>query len=328
LAVVFHHAALGTESFVASIPVPIREVMERGYLGVDFFFVLSGFIIYHTNRDGKLTGGAASRFAERRVMRIFVPYLPITMAVIAAYLMLPSLSAAPREWSWLASLFLLPVTDPPALSVAWTLQHELIFYLVFAALFFSGRLMSGCAVWAALILAVNAAGGPARPFQFLFGLINLEFIFGIFAARAAVAATPRSAVLATCSVVALLAFVMLGAPRDLSAVFGLAIALALVPLARLEIARKLRAGRWLLFFGGASYALYLIHNPLISVTSRIAARVPALDNWIGSILLGIVVSSAAAAFYHVAFERPALAFCRRLADRRRAPDQTGSIRQV
>ncbi len=45
LAVVFFHAAISTDTFTNGMPQSIRWIAGFGYLGVDFFFVLSGFII-------------------------------------------------------------------------------------------------------------------------------------------------------------------------------------------------------------------------------------------------------------------------------------------
>jgi hypothetical protein len=45
LAVVLHHASVSTGAFVADVPAWAMSVFGLGYLGVDFFFVLSGFII-------------------------------------------------------------------------------------------------------------------------------------------------------------------------------------------------------------------------------------------------------------------------------------------
>lgn len=48
MAVVLHHASVSVTAFVDQVPSRFEAIAEYGYLGVDFFFVLSGFIIHFT----------------------------------------------------------------------------------------------------------------------------------------------------------------------------------------------------------------------------------------------------------------------------------------
>ena len=54
----------------------IKEILPNGYLGVDIFFVVSGFVITSSlyQRPGKNFKDLISRFYERRIKRI-VPAL-------------------------------------------------------------------------------------------------------------------------------------------------------------------------------------------------------------------------------------------------------------
>jgi peptidoglycan/LPS O-acetylase OafA/YrhL len=76
LAVLLHHASSSTAAFTAGMPGWLKSICERGYLGVDFLFLLSGFIIAHTRHPHHSLGG----YARRRLTRVFIPYWPIGVA--------------------------------------------------------------------------------------------------------------------------------------------------------------------------------------------------------------------------------------------------------
>ena len=50
-AVVLHHASASANAFSGQGPQVLTSIFDLGYLGVDFFFVLSGFIIYYSSYD-------------------------------------------------------------------------------------------------------------------------------------------------------------------------------------------------------------------------------------------------------------------------------------
>src|SRR6266852_1943265 len=94
--VMMSHAALATEAFVAPLPDWLKTIVDRGMFGVDFFFVLSGFIILNAHFDDIAGLGALKSYVVKRLSRIYMPYLPICLLVIAGYLLLPGLSGSQR----------------------------------------------------------------------------------------------------------------------------------------------------------------------------------------------------------------------------------------
>lgn len=114
LGVVFHHTAMGTNYFVGKIPVWLNSIFEHGFLGVDFFFVLSGFIIMSSHFDDEKSVAALKTYGIKRFVRIFPPYWPVSIALMLSYFLLPSLSqGASGDYSLLSSLLLLPDNPPP-----------------------------------------------------------------------------------------------------------------------------------------------------------------------------------------------------------------------
>ena len=289
LAVVAHHAAIAASAFAG--PFAGYAVLELGYLGVDFFFVLSGFIIFHATA-GKAK--SASEFAAGRFRRVYLPYLPVGIGMAVLYTLLPQLSAGSHNWSWLATLTLAPVTSATALSVAWTLKHEILFYALFGLGYFTGRLWWMLGLWLALIAAGIFAGWPD---SIVLAPINLEFFMGIAGAILARRGWGPGWLLIFSPLVFGIWFV-LGADRALSPIAGLAFGLAMLPVIRLEKLGTFTVPTRLTFLGAASYAIYLIHNPVISAAMRLYSANP-----YGSLLFGTVAGTWAGIAYYWIVER-------------------------
>lgn len=117
LGVVFHHSAISVDALVSKIPAWLISIFERGFLGVDFFFVLSGFIIMSSHYDDEKSVAALKTYGIKRFVRIFPPYWPVSIALILAYFVFPGMSQGARgDFSWLSSLLLLPDTPPRVIS--------------------------------------------------------------------------------------------------------------------------------------------------------------------------------------------------------------------
>jgi len=319
LAVVMTHANVALEAFGQRLPVFLAVPSSRGYLGVDFFFVLSGFIIAYAHGRDPPGHVAAASYLAKRALRIYVPYLPVAAALIALYLLLPAMSQANRNWGWATSLFLIPSDQPPALSVAWTLVHEVAFYAVFLVFFFTRWFGGIAAAWAGAIVMMRVAGydpGERNTWAAAFlAPINLEFIAGMGAAWLAARLDGRWGVPA--AAVGAAAAVIVVAVDAHRVFFGLSMAPLVLGLVLIEGQGRLRAPGWLVFLGAASYAIYLVHNPLISLVVRLTQRFGA---WEVGLLACVVTAVTLGCTYHVFVEKPALRAARRLiAGREAAP---------
>ncbi len=103
-----------------------------GHIGVDIFFIISGFVMLYTFKP-KMD---AQHFLVKRAIRILPIYWATLSLVIVAYFIQPNLVNGGRESSILGSLFLIP-TDALFLNQnAWTLTYEFIFYIIFSSVFF------------------------------------------------------------------------------------------------------------------------------------------------------------------------------------------------
>ena len=294
-AVVIHHAGLAASSFGQSFFG--QSILERGYLGVDFFFVLSGFIIFESTADGQKS---LADYVRARFQRVYLPYWPIGLGIALLYSLFPTISTVTRDWSWLPTLFLLPVASSPALSVAWTLQHEILFYTIFGLGFFGRSLTIGLGLWG-LAIIVAWIGNPNNVLAL--APINLEFLMGV-----GIAVMRRkgwgSAGWLMLAPIPFVIWLVLNADRNLSFLVGASFALAMLPIIKLEQDGNIRVYSWLSFWGAASYSLYLVHGLAISIFVRLLPT----TNVVVILFVAIGASLLAGGTYHLLVERPILRF--------------------
>ena len=129
-----------------SIHIPVRgagQYWSLGAVGVDIFFVISGFVMAMSVGtslvDVQSRKRAAFIFMKRRLLRIVPLYWFYTLLKVALILALPGLATRSSVDSahLAASLFFTPAMSPwgliePTLPVGWTLNFEMLFYAVFA----------------------------------------------------------------------------------------------------------------------------------------------------------------------------------------------------
>jgi peptidoglycan/LPS O-acetylase OafA/YrhL len=336
--VVLYHIALtlreGLWPGVAGFPTGL---WDRGWVGVDLFFVISGFIMVWTTREIAPGLGEMVKFLWRRALRVY-PLWWICAAVMAVYFLIaygmpaaPDRVAGPQDaWSFaLKSLALWPQSAPPLLGVGWTLIHEMWFYIVFAGLILLPRraLLPALLVWAVATVCLYVIMQPKEAtspvLAVMFNPLTLEFIAGALAAWFLPRIPKPSAF--TARVICLAAALCVGLGMFLDArVPGLhqhasRTIIYVVPLTAIVWASSAwqpRVPRVLRALGDMSYSLYLTHFLVLIVASRII-RMIAPDP--GPVVLtqaalgvGLIVISLGVAWAtYQGFERPVTRWLRR-----------------
>ncbi|NOG72935.1 acyltransferase [Roseicella sp. DB1501] len=129
---------------VAALAVVLHHAADRaglsfgvGAAGVDIFFVISGFIMWMVGTDRP---ASPLRFAWARLARVAPLYWLVTIGIAALALLLPAAmpNLHPTPQTLLLSLFFIPHRNAegaifPLLVPGWTLNFEMVFYLLFAA---------------------------------------------------------------------------------------------------------------------------------------------------------------------------------------------------
>jgi exopolysaccharide production protein ExoZ len=280
----------------------------EGWCGVDFFFVLSGFIIFYAN--GKDIGHPErlSLYAYKRFVRIFPIYWIYTLGILlVGFALLPVLHKQLIVWIKISPLTILKClslypTDAahnvmPFIPVAWTLSYELLFYIVFGGLIFFPKRIAGVifSIWMlSSVTSLILNYGPADPLlTVLTSPKNVEFFFGAAIAYLVVRKPQRWRGFywpaLTAAVVALtlawsnahMHYRYLASYNPLS--FGIPFAAIVFCVVGLELSnsRDLRAWqRPFLYAGDASYSIYLVHFPLVVLFKVLLPRLGLANSYL------------------------------------------------
>jgi exopolysaccharide production protein ExoZ len=301
--------------------LPLAGIFNFGHAGVDFFFVLSGFIILFVHRDDLGVRARLGRYAWRRAARIYPLYWIASAATLIAVALEGKLSTL--SFAFLGKSFLLwPQPVEPLLGVAWTLEFEILFYAVVGIAIVNLR--CGIAVmlaWGIGIVAAAIWGTPSFPFGFILADYNLDFFLGMGAATLLrQRSIPRPSTVLFAGIVLFLACgaadnleLLSGIGKTAKLTYGVASMLLVIGLAELERQGRLDIPGALRELGASSYALYLIHFWVFTATLKTLYFIGLMDDLPGwSKLCAIIAAALVVALCLSRFvERPLLRICRK-----------------
>ncbi len=151
-----------------------------GGIGVDLFFVISGYIMCHVTYKREVS---FLKFMKARFVRILPLYWVLTSFALVVYLLFPDkVNSSRGETGILASYFLYPNESRFLVSNGWTLSYEFYFYLIFAlGLAFSSaiRFVLPVILMLSLILIGLVLDLDNIQLEFLTNIRLLEFICGM-----------------------------------------------------------------------------------------------------------------------------------------------------
>lgn len=319
----------------------MTTLLPGRYLAVDFFFVLSGFVLAHVYAQRLKDKMSFGDFMRVRVVRLYPLYIAGTLAgallaLLSAFKGWGDASMMQVASSMAFALFLLPC--PPVFSIwpnapfplngpAWSLFFELFINAVFAlvARWLTPRLCLFFMAIGGVLLVPTAFGfgqldGGFAWSNFIAGFPRVTFGFFTGVWLYLVRAHDRVPTLpAWASYLALAAVFMIPGEGIWRAIVDLAAALLIFPML-VAMAANSGADGWMLrassFVGMVSYGVYVLHVPLWGwlnlVMQTLSITLPGVVN----VLLVAVFAMAAAAVLHIIYDTP---LRRRLSGKSRAP---------
>jgi len=287
VSVVLVHARFGSTAPDATAFFSWARLPEAG---VDLFFVISGFIMMLVSDPATGRENTPRIFLGRRIRRIVPLYWFFTLALAAGATAFPSL----LRWTTvtpdlvLTSLFFIPSAHPvsgtvqPLMSVGWTLQYEMFFYLCFAAVLglkIGARVAAIAVLFAGLMILTSITGRDTAILTFVGHPVVIEFVagMGMYWLYRQGWVTRRAALPVAIALVPVVWLVGSGAGAPLEDILPLhwirpiawgvpAAMVFYVGLAIREVTGA--AGRALAKLGDASYSLYLCHVFAVAIINK------------------------------------------------------------
>lgn len=287
---------------------PLRIVGAYGHLGVEMFFILSGFVIPYSMYASSYKIDAIGKFLLKRSIRIEIPYLvliALEVLLIYASSFTPwknGVSERLNAYNIVLHVGYLNgiLGRPWLIPVFWTLAIEFQFYLLIAILF---PLLLQTEVFNRIaVVAIVALFSFFFPHPYLFFNYGLLFLAGILAFQFMIGVIKRQEFFVFVACV----MVLLYFQREPLSLVVVASTLTVILFFKLDF-------KWSAFLGMISYSIYLIHVPfggrLLMLTQMYSQ-----SEWTKTVLIVIYLGSTVfvAWLFYLFVEKPSLLLSRKV----------------
>jgi exopolysaccharide production protein ExoZ len=307
-----------------------EQLMLPGAMGVDLFFVISGFIMVYTTRDNDGSRAYVVNFLIKRFARIWPVYVVATvMWLVVVHNGLGYFQHRQLLVNLTKSLLFYPVdVNAPlyfgqALPLGWTLNFEIYFYLIFGASMLFARLrwfVLASWIFLTTILIPVADGTFAfealAPKNYKFGYMHivthpivLEFLMGVLIGKLYLQSWFRvsSPVVALhimwLSIAIVIWYAFNGAPHFHGPFqWGALMACLVLSFALVTKTLPLSPPRYLVYIGTISFSLYLTHTTVQLIVTRMIDLAGISSKSWAHIVLTTAVSILFAAVCHYLLE--------------------------
>jgi exopolysaccharide production protein ExoZ len=306
LGIVYFHSWVSITRFPADTAYQIPGLTYYGWFAVDLFFAISGYVICLV--ASRESFGIRS-FLIKRVFRLYPLWL--VMLTIFAVTAWRWRGLTPRETLdfFLYSATLLPTVGNPFYNVGWSLQHEIAFYFIVAAIapFFGLR---GLVVF--LLVSSTAARLIDMPWYLTYLTARHgEFLAGVLAFLLHDKTVRFGFWLPL--IIGVAAMIFFGFVN--TATFPISLFFLITAFANLNPGEPTWWQKPATMLGDASYSIYLIHPMVFFTASSLVSKFPQAPLWVQEPIrwtcIGIVILLSMLSWRY--FETPMIRLGNRIA---------------
>lgn len=260
------------EPYISGVTLTFSHFISHfSHLGVDLFFVLSGFLIYGSII--RKSSFNTKKYAKRRFERIYPTFFVVFCIYLVLSFLFPNESKIPNSFAnaliyITQNLLLLPgiFKIEPIITVAWSLSFEMFFYLLIPLVIFGLKLKTWTPnkriqFWLLIsilcFVGFYTFGGPIRMMMFVAGIILFELHF-----------SKRLKLYRFGNLYLLVALILFGLRTFFDLPFMyliIAVFIIFIPFCLVAFNVNSTTSKWLTFaplrwLGNMSYSYYLIHG--------------------------------------------------------------------
>lgn len=260
----------------------LNDCFSSFWVGVDFFFVLSGFIMVYVHYTDLKNRSNVKVFFLKRFVRIYPIYWIIASIYLVLQLYVGKLTFE-KDWLYIVKSYLLiPQSKYPFLFPAWSLVFECFFYVIFGLGLLLGLRLAKYTlfVWLILILLNDFTRYSTlfvldpRILEFLIGCV-IGYIFQKYIDQIKRYCIPIFYCSISIFAILIICFIFLKLPVRGSVsgsfFYGSLAALLIFGTASLESNKPVKLPSLLLLIGSASYVFYLSHQIIVGLVYKVSS---------------------------------------------------------